>query len=283
MIRTIDCKIKKIIKFLLVLVFCFSWTINSSFLLLQAQSTNHGHQTITNGRLEWEINTYDSVQDIEVNGTTFRAAGIIILNYYLTNSYKGTIRTYWTGFNSGWYNAMNVYTYGATISNVAYSGSAGITFKINNPTDRVTVVMTFNNTDMNTSLQGITTFSNTTSLSISSDPYNSTLLQMDVKLSNIDLTLSDLYTAITNDNQAILTYLDEIQAYAEYLDDINLKLDEIDNQIDTISWTNMPINYKGATTDYVNFNTNYVTGYIIRIEIYIISSCAFIVNRHISP
>lgn len=230
------------------------------FLYVYAAATNHGHQTFTGGRLEWEINTYDAVQDVTVNGTTFRAGGIIILNYYFTNTSTGTLRVNWSGFNVGWYNAMNVYTFGATISAITTASTSGITLKMNNATDRVTVVISFNATDMNTSLESITSFINTPSLTTSTNNTQSSLSSIDVKLSNMSFTLSQIYDLINADNGDILNYLDEITAYAEYLRDINLKLDDLDNQIDTISWTNMPINYKGATTDYVNFNTNYTNG-----------------------
>lgn len=256
MIRPIERKLlKKTILSLLVCFCCTSWTLNRSFLYVNAQSTDHGHQTMTGGRLEWEINTYDSVQDVTIDGTTFRAGGIIILNYYLTNSSTGTIRTYWTGFNSGWYNAANIYTYGATISNVVYSGSTGITFKINNPSDRVTIVISFNGTDMNTSLEGITSFSSVTSLTAATSEA-SAVQDIDVKLQGVSSTLSQILVLLGSGNVPITEYLSEINAYSAYLEDISISLDDIDNQIDTITWNVINTSYKGWTTDYQSFNTD---------------------------
>lgn len=256
MIRSVKRKtIQNFIISVLLVFCCLSGTFKRSFLIVNAASSIHGRYTYTGGRLEWEVNTFDSVQDIEVDGTTYRAGAIIISDFYLNNTSTGTLRFYWSGFNQGYYNAMNVYVFGSTISNIGYSGtSSGVTLKLNEAVDHIKVVITFNNTDINTSLSSFSPVVASSLTAVTSS--DTAVTQIDVKLAGVASTLSQILAILGSGNVSITDYLEDINAYAAYLEDLTGYIENIDDQIDTITWLSIPVTYKGYTTDYINFNTD---------------------------
>lgn len=183
--------------------------------LIFADSISSGSGTFTYGRYEYQKNIYSSITNINIDGTSINSYGTIVIDIYLYNTYTGNL--YINGITgTGYINGGSYYCYGASFGNFDTDNNK-ITLFISNPTDHVKVVYTINANDM----YNFITNSNVavTGNLVVSDDVETTVSDIDIKLSSCSNTLQQILTALQSGGD-IYEFLDDINTYIQYINSL---------------------------------------------------------------